>query len=1014
MHRLLERQLKKAASQSPDGKVDADLLIDMVNAAYEEADHDRRIRDHALQVMQAEVEELNRRIRQEAELRFNVLMDNVGEAVVIMDEDGVIEGFNKAAEHIFGCAAAEVIGRNVVLLMTGENADRHHGVLANYLRTGEHKIIGVGRETTARRKNGDEFPIELAVGEITSGPRRHFVGVIRDISLRKHAEKELRESESRFRDLVGSASDWFWETDAEHRLTFVSERIATVLGVNPSALVGTSFFDLGLGEDATTAKRHEADLASHRPFRDLAFHVGPAEGTDSRTIRISGIPIMDKQGQFLGYRGVGVDVTREVVAEQRAHSAMKLLADAIECIVDGIAVYDADDRLVLFNGEYRRVFAGMDAAIVSGSTFEEVMRAGADAFNTQGLLFDEFARIRLAHHREATGQPFVVRMADGRWILHREFRMTDGGVVGLRTDITEMKKREQELEELKRRYKLILDSAGEGIVGLDPMGEITFANRTAGSVLGHDPADMIGSSFQALVQPPPVPGTSIEPSPVVRAYRYGVPAQVRDEQFCRADGECLPVDYLAAPIIEEKEVAGAVVVFRDASLRIQYERTVADNQRELARQVAERTQELSSEVGVRARTEAALRESRERLKAITDSLFEGVLVVNRSGHVVFANPSALKLLGWTEEPEGLPIDYLFSLGEAGVISFDTSPWRHVTNGGGTIQSDDALFTTAKGEKLSVAYACSCLLIDGEPRGAIISFRDIQTLKQAQRDALQASRMASVGQLAAGIAHEINTPTQYIGDNLRFIRESFASVVDIIESAHHIADQAANAGLSGPAAEFAAAAEAAEIPYLLEEIPRAINQSLEGVGQVGRIVLSMKEFSHPGSNSKTMTDINRALESTLTVSRNTWKLVAEVETDFDPALPSVPCFVGELNQVFLNLIVNAAQAIESAHKGPLGRIAITTEHAGDEVVIRISDSGNGVPHSIREKIFDPFFTTKIVGKGTGQGLAICRDVVVGKHGGRLDVDGIEGEGAVFTIRLPIESREPAGIPAEEQV
>jgi len=164
---------------------------------------------------------------------------------------------------------------------------------------------------------------------------------------------------------------------------------------------------------------------------------------------------------------------------------------------------------------------------------------------------------------------------------------------------------------------------------------------------------------------------------------------------------------------------------------------------------------------------------------------------------------------------------------------------------------------------------------------------------------------------------------------------------------------------------------------------------------------MKEFSHPGTSGKTATDINRALENTLTVTRNTWKHFAEIERAFDPGLPPVSCHTGEMNQVFLNLIVNAAQALETSGKPLPGRISIATRVDGNWVEIRVSDSGNGVPKAIREHIFDPFFTTKAVGKGTGQGLAICRDVVVSKHGGSIEVGGEEGAGAVFTVRLPVD-------------
>lgn len=415
--------------------------------------------------------------------------------------------------------------------------------------------------------------------------------------------------------------------------------------------------------------------------------------------------------------------------------------------------------------------------------------------------------------------------------------------------------------------------------------------------------------------------------------------------------------------------------------------------------------QLEQRIEEQTHTEAAIRESRALLKAITDSLVEGVVVADAHGSLLFANPSATHLLecGTTPEGmEGLPLDAVLRVESGSPVAFADSPWKRVLMENTAIRSDDAVFILASGKTLSVAYACAPLADGDEQRSLVVSFRDIGKLKEAQREALQSSRLASVGQLAAGIAHEINTPTQYIGDNLAYIRDSLAILQRGIEAGRQMADQAAgHLEMAETLARFREMVAAAKVERTLTELPDAVAESLEGVAQISRIVLSMKEFSHPGMTAKTATDINRAIENTLTVSRNAWKHVAEIERDFDPALPPVVCHAGEMNQVFLNLILNAAQAIGGAGKPLPGRITITTRPANDHAEIIMTDSGTGVPVSIRERIFDPFFTTKDVGKGTGQGLAICRDVVVAKHGGSIDVGGQEGEGAVFTVRIPLD-------------
>lgn len=442
------------------------------------------------------------------------------------------------------------------------------------------------------------------------------------------------------------------------------------------------------------------------------------------------------------------------------------------------------------------------------------------------------------------------------------------------------------------------------------------------------------------------------------------------------------------------------------ALRRLYGGLVARNEELIRAQGALSALNATLEQRVAERT-AELVEANQRLKGITDSLYEGVMVVNAHGRIVFANPAVERLLDSGRDlgdPDGCPLDAVMTVRtRSGDVGFAGSSFRRALEGDGTIRDDDAVFVTAAGKAVAVAYACAPMGAGGAGRSVIVSFHDVGMLRAAQREALQASRQASVGQLAAGLAHEINTPVQYVGDNLRFIDGALAKLTAVVEAGQ---DLAAAARMGRAASRFEAVAESVKLPRLLAETPAAVRESLEGVEQIARIILSMKEFSHPGTGVKTATDINRALESTLTVSHNEWAPVATVAMDFAPSLPPALCFASEMNQVFLNLIVNAAQAIEASGKPLPGRITVTTSSYGDAIEIRVADSGAGVPAALRERIFDPFFTTKEVGQGIGQGLAICRDVVVVKHGGAMEVMENEGGGAVFIVRLPIDGGDAA--------
>jgi signal transduction histidine kinase len=286
-------------------------------------------------------------------------------------------------------------------------------------------------------------------------------------------------------------------------------------------------------------------------------------------------------------------------------------------------------------------------------------------------------------------------------------------------------------------------------------------------------------------------------------------------------------------------------------------------------------------------------------------------------------------------------------------------------------------------------------------------QDLRERKKLELELRQAQKLESVGRLAAGVAHEINTPIQFVGDSIQFVRDATGDLITLIERLRVVRDAVLSVAPTDAAAVGAAATEAEiDLPYLMEQLPKAIERSLDGLHRVSTIVRSMKEFAHPDQKEMANVDLNQAIQSTLVIARNEYKYVAEVETDFG-VLPPVTCHAGEVNQVVLNIIVNAAHAIGDVvgKSNAKGRITIRTCQQDDSVRISISDTGAGIPEAIRHRIFDPFFTTKEVGRGTGQGLAIARAVVVDKHHGELTFESEVGKGTTFFIRLPIAPVEP---------
>jgi two-component system NtrC family sensor kinase len=294
-------------------------------------------------------------------------------------------------------------------------------------------------------------------------------------------------------------------------------------------------------------------------------------------------------------------------------------------------------------------------------------------------------------------------------------------------------------------------------------------------------------------------------------------------------------------------------------------------------------------------------------------------------------------------------------------------------------------------------------LEAERQALEVTLRD---LRQTQAQLIQAQKMESIGQLAAGIAHEINTPTQYVADNVGFVQSATASLLGLLDKALVVADGArAGAVDPGQMAALDTALKRTKLDYLRQQIPGALDESLEGLDRIAKIVAAMKEFSHPSQGEKELLDIRDVINTTVIVARNEWKYVAELETRYADDLPPVPCQRDTMSQSILNLVVNAAHAVADTLQAGVkekGRIVVAVTHPDRHTLeIRVSDDGTGIPAAIRDKIFDPFFTTKAVGKGTGQGLAIVYSTVVDKHEGTIHCESEEGVGTTFVLRLPLQ-------------
>ena len=457
-------------------------------------------------------------------------------------------------------------------------------------------------------------------------------------------------------------------------------------------------------------------------------------------------------------------------------------------------------------------------------------------------------------------------------------------------------------------------------------------------------------------------------------------------------------DYSWAEMVEQLGLNDRVLLLKKPfdTAEVQQIAVALTEKRRLSDAIA--AQMTTLEATIEERT-AHLRSAHAELDSLLNAISSILIEIDSSGRVRRWNQAAVEVLGVTAED---------AIGEVFLelpISWSSlEEMRRIVESDASSSRSEATLQDASGSSRNLGFSAYPVAPGDDRTGTLLLGADLTEHKVVEQQLQQAQKLEAVGQLAAGVAHEINTPMQYLGDNLDFLGNKIKQAAPLLEAYEDILNLAEQSGNhEALVIKTREQLRKLKLKSFLSQTIEAIEDSRDGVKHVSRIVRAMKEFSHPGQDEMTSLDINNALESAAAVSTNEWKYVAELELDLDDRIPLVMAFPGEINQVFLNIIVNAAHAIGETNNGGAtgkGLITISTRSTATHVVVTIQDTGTGIPDAIRQRIFDPFFTTKEVGKGTGQGLSLAHSVVVQKHGGMLTCDSTPGEGTSFTIQLPI--------------
>ncbi len=821
--------------------------------------------------------------------------------------------------------------------------------------------------------------------------------ILREIEARTEAIVKYQESEKRFKDLVFTMGDWVWETDTEGHYTYCSEAVSSIVGYSPEELIGKTPFDLLVpGEKERVKNIFEKAAATKGALQDIECLCLTKSGQRVYLLT-NGVPILDKEGNLKGFRGVEKDVTPQKQAQERllkVHDCLSGLGTNFEENIKKL-VKTASDILgaccAFFHewkeGKLRTLYAyqappGFGTDPPKGSVCYHALQQTRGSVFITDLQNSEFVEsdplIAALGLQTYVGQPIYME-GKQRGVLCaflKKQEIPPQDAVNLLNVLGEAISKEierhlfsHELYQRETFLRTLIESAIDAIIVMDLDRQIVDVNQAFQKIFGYHRNEILGQSIALL-------HLSKEKSEAFRKIAYPIIQKngywQGEWELKKKDGTVIPIETVTAALKEKGkgEIKGFVAFVRDISER--------------------------------KRAEEALIKTHSRLSQIINAIHSILIGVSSKGTITLWNKVAEATLGCEERKV---------IGTSITTCGITWEWQKIERGlmkckttEKVVSVGDVYYTSPEGKKKILGMTINPVLNpEGNLVGMLILAADITEKRLMEAQLLQAQKMESIGQLAAGIAHEVNTPTQFIGDNLTFLKDAFTDIAQLLEKYQALLAQVKKSDTALDLTEdLEAFLEEIEIDYLLEEIPKTLDQSLEGVRRVSKIVLAMKEFSHPGIKEKVMVDLNKAIETTLTVTRNVWKYVADVKTDLDPHLPEILCMPDEINQVILNLIVNAAQAIEEAvdkASGEKGKITISTREGAEWIEIRIQDTGVGIPPEIQNRIFDPFFTTKEVGKGTGQGLAIVHDTVVNKHAGQIFFETEVGKGTTFIVRLP---------------
>jgi PAS domain S-box-containing protein len=916
----------------------------------------------------------------------------------------------------------------------------------------ETQILPLGHSNVYEKeyikKDGTVFPVELRTFLLRDddGQPSGMWAIVRDITERKRTEDALHQSETLLESVIENLPVGIWRVDRMGQI--VQGNLAGQKIWAGIRYVGLSDYSVYKSWRVATGELIQPDewaavraVTHGETSLDEEIEIECFDGTHKFVLN-SAVPLRDAQGEITGAVVINQDITNQKKTELALSDNYSTLHNILESTDALIFSVNRQYCYTSFNSAHATKMKVLyDQNIQVGGNLLEYMTVENDRIMAKQNIDRCLAGEHLVEESFSGDEAFSRLYFE---VSHAPIITDAGEIVGVSIfskDITKRKQTELSLQlrlmELETVSKLSVSMrAGKNVKELlfILLNEALKAvNTVDGCILLLDPVNNLLNLtesrgwFEALTDlsfninegivghvfttKEPYISLDIQNDKLISSRTRAFIQPQSSGAFFPVHGEngtigVLIISFQLPRVISENELRLLAIISQLGANAISRSR--------LHDQIQSFNLDLQNEIHKKIVIQELLAAEKELLSTTLMSIADGVIVTDKDGLVILFNQAAESITGYTlSEAIKKPVSNVFKLHISNTFEIVPDVIKYLLELENAQKNHMAyrspLIVTKTGERILLAGSITSLKsadLEEDTVGFVLVFQNINEKLKAEAQNVLSQKMEAIGQLAAGIAHEINTPIQYVGDNIKFLGKAYSKYSEMLA----VYRQVIHEHLEKPITQddldqLNELARQKKVSYYANEIPKAIQESLDGTERVRKIVLAMREFSHPSEKEKKLSNINHGIETTIIISRNEWKYCAELETDLDDELPLICCQIDEINQVVLNMIVNAAQAIqEKTPQGSeqKGKIFISTRTHENKVFIVIQDTGSGIPPEIRARIFDPFFTTKGIGKGTGQGLSMAHNIIVKKHMGKIGIDSEPGQGTTFTIELPVGS------------